>query len=453
MRKRLAPFVKHAFQTVDPGTKYKHNWHIDLICAYLEALTFGELGSQKLIINIPPRFLKSIIVTVAWPAWLLGRDPSEQILTSSYSSKLSVDHCMSCRLVTQSPWYRATFPDVELASDQNEKSRFKTTEQGLRAATSVGGASTGMGGNFLIVDDPLDPERAASEAERTTANNWIDQTWSSRKNDPETAAEVVVMQRLHQNDVTGHLLEQGGWEHLKVPQEATVQEYFSIRDFKHCRKPGELLHPERMGQEHVDDARRRLGTSGYEAQQQQEPTPPGGDMVKLDWFRRYRTAPARSEVEFLRFSLDTAYKEKDLNDPSVVGVWGLYQNVHYLLYVWRDRVGYPKLRHVVKNMAAQWHPDEIIIEDKASGQSLAQDLAEDGWPAIPIKPEGDKVVRMDNQAPMIEAGLVAVPEQAPWLHKYEQELLHFPRGEHDDQVDMTSQYLKRAKEPGEMLIG
>ncbi|MCK5610859.1 terminase, partial [Candidatus Pacearchaeota archaeon] len=218
MRNHLSPFIKKVFSTVDPGAVYKHNWHIDYMAEYLEACWLRQI--QNIIFNIPPRFMKSISTSVAFPAWGLGKEPSERFLCSSYAEKLAFQHSVDCRLVIESPWYSKVFPDTILSDDQNEKSKFVTTKRGHRISTSVGGGSTGEGGNFLVADDPINPKKASSVVERETANDWFSKTWASRKNDPKTACEILVMQRLHENDTTGYALQTGEWEHVVIPQEA-----------------------------------------------------------------------------------------------------------------------------------------------------------------------------------------------------------------------------------------
>ena len=221
LRQDLASFTAKVFHTVDPGTRYLDNWHVHLICEYLAACSRGEI--TRLVINLPPRHLKSICVSVAWPAWLMGHDPAARIMAASYSRELSVRHALDFRLVLASPWYRRLFPGLCVAPDQNEKHRLQTTARGHRIATSVGGAATGEGAGVLIVDDPHNPRQALSAAMRESALDWFDQTYSSRLDDKKRGVIVVVMQRLHERDLTGHLLAKGGWEHLCLPRPSAAR--------------------------------------------------------------------------------------------------------------------------------------------------------------------------------------------------------------------------------------
>jgi predicted phage terminase large subunit-like protein len=438
LRQRLSYFTRRTFATVDPGAIYLHNWHIDLIAEYLTACTYGQI--TRLLINMPPRYLKSISVSVAWPAWLLGHNPSAKILASSYSDKLSLKHSVDCRLVVQSDWYRRVFPGVVLTPDQNEKSKFVTTARGHRIATSTRGTATGEGGDYLIVDDAHDPRRAESPTERNNTIDWYDQTYSTRLNDKIKGVIVAVMQRLHYQDLSQHLIDQGGWTHLVLPAVAEVKTIIDYGRVHKVREVGDILHPEREGQAELERARKTLRTYGYAGQYQQAPVPRDGGMIKTQWVKRYGTAPARP-IRVVQ-SWDTAYKPGQLNDPSVCTTWAETANGYYLLDVWRDRVEYPALKRAVLSLADKYKPAAILIEDKASGQSLIQDIkSTTRLPVIAITPVADKLTRMSTQSPQIESGLVYLPESADWLVDYETELYTFPLSAHDDQVDSTSQYL------------
>ena len=444
MRGSLSAFTKKVFSTVDPGTPYKHNWHIDAICEYLEACTRREI--KRLVINMPPRMMKSICTTVAWPAWLLGNNPSEQIVTASFSASLSLKHSVDSRLVIQQPWYHNTFPRVQLSQDMNLKSEFMTTERGHRIATSVGGTVTGKGGNILIVDDPTDPQRAASKTERERANEWFDQTFSTRINDEKSGVMVIIMQRLHVEDLTGHVLDKDGWEILNLPMIAEKKEVIDFGRVKVTRKPGDLLHEERMGKKEIAQKKVDVGSYAFAGQYQQRPVPLEGGIVHIGWFKRYKTAPAK----FTRIiqSWDTASKDKEVNDPSACLTWGETDKGYYLLDVWKDRVEYPKLKKTATNLFLKWLPDVVLIEDKSSGQALIQDLRADEelkMPIIAIMPTADKVTRMSVASPMIEAGNCWLPVKASWLIDFENEVGNFPNVTHDEQVDGTSQFLSWVK--------
>ena len=438
MRRSLSAFVQKTFATVDPGTPYSHNWHIDLIAEYLEACTRREI--KRLIINIPPRYMKSIAVTVAWPAWLLGLNPSEQILAASYAYKLSVKHSIDCRLVIRSDWYRRAFPNVRIASDQDTKEKYVTTERGMRYATSVGGSAIGEGGNFLIVDDPTSATEASSDVQRQTANDWFDQGFATRLNDKANGVIVVVMQRLHANDLTGHLLQKGGWEHLCIPAVAPHKTLIDFGRVSVTREPGDPLHPAREDIAAIERQKVALGSYAFSGQYQQRPSPADGGMLKMHWFGRFD----QPEEKYKRIiqSWDTAYKKGTHNDPSCCLTFGERDNGHDLLHAVVGRMEYPELKFTMIRHAAEWHADAVLIEDKASGQSLIQDLRkETQLPVIAVNPNDDKVTRAVAVSPMIEAGRLRLPRHAAWLTDFESELMQFPNAAHDDQVDALSQFL------------
>lgn len=284
LREDFCGFIGKSFSVVSPHQPYLHNWHIALIAEHLEAVRRGEIS--RLIINMPPRALKSICVSVAWPAWLLGHDPTMRIMAASYSQRLATKHSLDCRMVMQSRWYQQLFPQVKLAKDQNEKDKFMTRQCGMRMATSVGGTATGDGGHILIADDPINPLQAQAEREREQANEWFDHTFSTRLDDKQRGAIVVVMQRLHETDVSGHLLAKGGWEHLCLPAVAEQTQRWHIGGRGFTRKCGSLLHAKRENKTLIERAKRDLGSAQFAAQYQQNPLPAEGGMVKLEWFCR-----------------------------------------------------------------------------------------------------------------------------------------------------------------------
>ncbi len=381
MRTRLAAFTRKAFSTVDPGAEYKHNWHVDLIAEYLEACTQREV--RRLVINIPPRYMKSISVTVAWPAWLLGNDPSARIVAASYAESLSFKHSTDCRLVVQSDWYRRAFPGVRLAPDQNEKRKFVTTARGQRFATSVGSSAIGEGGNFLIIDDPLSAAQATSDTERGKANTWFDQTFTSRLDDKENGVIVVVMQRLHADDLSGHLLAKGGWEHLRLPAVAEARTAIDFGRVSVTREPGDVLHPARESREAIDRQKVEMGSYAFAGQYQQRPAPAEGGIFKAEWLRRY-DRPQEHYQQVVQ-SWDTAYKPAQINDPSACTTWGVRPDGYDLLHVLAGRLEYPDLKSLVNRHAADWGATAVLIEDKASGQSLIQDLRrETQLPVVPV---------------------------------------------------------------------
>lgn len=285
LRSDFRLFMAKCFAHTNPATTYLPNWHIDLIGEYLAACQKGEI--TRLIVNMPPRMCKSLTVSVAWPAWLLGNQPSTRIMAASYSQRLSLKHALDCRHIMQSDWYAELFPQTRIVADQNEKHKCVTTERGQRFATSVLGTATGEGGDVLIVDDPLNPLQAASRTAREAVHGWFDQTFASRLDDKKRGVIVLVMQRLHADDLSGYLLEKGGWEQLCLPAVAPHGVSYKFGRVMKERAQGELLHEAREDAEGMERAKRELGSHAFAAQYQQNPLAEEGGMIKLEWFGRY----------------------------------------------------------------------------------------------------------------------------------------------------------------------
>src|ERR1700676_2745578 len=249
----LREFVRQAWIVVEPSTPFVPGFHIDAIVEHLEAVTRGEI--RNLLINVPPRHMKSLLVSVLWPAWEWIQHPERRWLFSSYAASLSIRDSIKCRTLIESPWYQTNWGDrFSLTGDQNAKARFENDRTGYRLATSVGGAATGEGGDRIVCDDPHNVQEAESDAVRQGTLDWWDVVMSTRLNDPRTAVKVIVMQRCHERDLSGHVLEQGGWEHLCLPAEYDGTVFQSSIGWSDPREQaGELLWPERFGRAEIVD--------------------------------------------------------------------------------------------------------------------------------------------------------------------------------------------------------
>jgi predicted phage terminase large subunit-like protein len=321
-------------------------------------------------------------------------------------------------------------------------------------ATSVGGVLTGRGADLIIIDDPLKPDEALSESRRKAVNEWYDHTLLSRLNDKAQGCIIIIMQRLHQDDLVGHVLEQEAWEVLSFPAIAEADETHLIesplgrRSFE--RRVGDILHPERESATTLAQIRETIGEYTFAAQYQQNPTPLGGAMVKTAWLRYYESGERPERFRRVLQSWDTANKATELSDYSVCTTWERVGNEFYLVDVFRQRLNYPDLKRKVKALADQHGPHTILIEDKASGTQLIQDLWAEGLYAIKAyePPQGtDKIMRLHAQTAIFENGRVLLPRHAPWLADYIAELTSFPGARHDDQVDSTTQALHHLREP------
>jgi predicted phage terminase large subunit-like protein len=445
-RSDFSTFAHRAFLELNPQASFLPNWHIDLIAAKLEACRRREL--TRLIINVPPRSLKSHLAAVCFPAFLLGHQPSSQIICASYGQDLANKHSLDCRTLMASLWYQRLFR-ARLASHRQSLQEFVTTENGFRLATSVGGVLTGRGADFIIIDDPLKPEEALSETLRKNANEWFDHTLRSRLNDKRTGCIIIIMQRLHEDDLVGHVLEKEQWEHIKLAAIAEedethlIESRYQVRTIQ--RKVGKALHPEREPVEILEHLRRTVGEYNFAGQYQQLPAPLGGGLVKAKWFRTYIHANLPKFNRTLQ-SWDTANKSTELSDYSVCTTWGQKGRRLYLLNVSRARLDYPSLKRAVRRLSCEFHPDNILIEDKASGTQLIQELINEGvYGVTRYEPQMEKIMRLHSVTSVIENGFVYLPNEAEWLSSYLHELTTFPNGRFDDQTDSTSQALDFAK--------
>jgi predicted phage terminase large subunit-like protein len=378
---------------------------------------------------MPPRHLKSITVSVAFPAFVLGHDPRQRIFSISYGSELYLKHARDFRSIVEAPWYARTFPGMRLSRSLDEETT--TTLKGFRKATSVGGVLTGLGGNMIILDDPQKPVDAQSKTRRDSLNQWFTNTLMSRLDNKETGAIIIVTQRVHMDDLSGHLMGgSGDWEVLSLPAIAETDERVPIGDDEfHYRHAGTALHPEHESLETLRGLQKDLGTYDFGAQYQQAPVPEGGAMVKREWLRLYDKAPERTAKTKVIMSLDIAAKDGLNSDYSVCTTFFVIDKHFYLVDLMRGHFEYPELKRRVLALAERHKPTAILIEDASAGISLAQEMRAMGHFRVkPVPVEHDKVTRLYVQTAKFEAGLVHLPKDAPYLADLLAELLAFPHG-------------------------
>lgn len=440
-RRSLVEFIRLAWHVVEPSTPYVHGWHIDAIADHLEAVSRGEI--RNLVINMPPRHAKSLLVSVFWPVWEWTTHPERRWLYSSYAASLSIRDSLKCRRLIESPWYQERWGSVfALTTDQNAKIRFDNDKTGYRIATSVGGAVTGEGGDRVIADDPHNVNDASSALIRQRTLEWWDQAMSTRLNDPKTGAKVIVMQRVHEEDLSGHVLKQGGYEHLKLPAEYEGTKTTTSIGWEDPRtEPGELLWPERFGADEIVTLKKAMGSYAAAGQLQQRPAPLEGGLLKKAWFQFYRTLP---KMDGLIQSWDMAFKDTKASDFVAGQVWGYVGADRYLVDRFKKRVDFSESVKAVLAMSEK-HPltRTKLIEDKANGPAVISTLKHTISGMKPVTPEGGKIARVNAVSPSIESGNVYLPhpDLAPWVEEFLEECTQFPNAAHDDEVDAMSQAL------------
>ena len=449
LRHDFAWFAARCFEELNPQTNLAMNWHLEIIAAKLMEVRQGKI--TRLIINLPPRHLKSLMASIAFPAWCLGHDPSAQILCVSYAQDLADKLARDCRSIMMSPWYRRIFP-TRLAAHRQAVQEFITTRQGYRLATSTGGVLTGRGADLIVIDDPLKPEEALSKARRDATNDWYANTLYSRLNDKRRGGIAIIMQRLQEDDLVGHVLGQEAWEVVRFPAIAEADEVHEIETIwgprRFTRRRDEALHPARESLATLAHIRRTIGEYNFAGQYQQSPAPLGGGLVKEAWFKRYGEKEFGESFDRIVQSWDTANKATELSDFSVCTTWGVRGKNLYLLGLLRQRLEYPALKRAVREQRDLFNASVVLIEDKASGTQLIQELIGEGCHGVTrYQPDCDKIMRLHAQTAMIENGFVHLPQTAPWLAEYLHELTVFPNGKHDDQVDSTAQFLDWFKKP------
>jgi predicted phage terminase large subunit-like protein len=433
-RVNFGAFAYAAYEVVHPHEPLCPNWHIDCICHHLAAMEAGRLPT-RIIVNLPPRSLKSYLVSVAWVAWLLGRKPSLRIICASYSEELAHKFSRDCRALMESRFYKRVFP-TRLNPKKSTETEFETTKRGSRLATSVGGTLTGRGGDVFIIDDPTKANDANSEVALEGANEWFRNTARSRLNDLSQSLVVVTQQRLHTDDLSGVLIERG-WPSLVIPAIATESQDYAVADGEvYYRATGELLQPDRDRPEAIEEIKLSVGSRIFAAQYQQNPTPPEGNMIKACWLRRYDSIPPRKKFRSMVLSCDPAGKTGIKNDYTAMTLVGIDAKEMYLLHVERGHWSVLEMQKRITALASQWEATHIIIEDTASGMGLIQLLKEQTQlPVIGQHSTDNKETRLTRHEGRFEAGRILLPTEAPWLADFENELLAFPSGRYDDQVD------------------
>ncbi len=452
--KKLTTFVKNAWDVLEPVTPLQWNWHIDYVCEHLEAVKAGQI--QKLIINIRPRSIKSNMATVCFPVWDWVDVPHDRFLFGSFADDLATSHSVKRRNLINSPWFQKGFGNrFKLSSDTDTKSYFSNEKTGFMKSLGMRGAVTGQGGEYIIIDDPHNPKGAESKVQREeTLDNW-DMMWSSRLNDRRTGKIIVIMQRLHENDLTGHILSKNlGYKHIKIPSIATHREvlYFPMSGREFVREQGDLMHPERDGPEQIDEEKKTLGPYGFSGQHQQDPVPASGGTFTSDMFD-YVPVPKPEDFDYQFIMADTAYEEKKENDFTVFTAFGVKDKELYIIDVWRKQIQAAKVEALIIPFIKRFSDYGFrgcYIEPKGHGIYLNQALPGKGI-MIPSEERRldfykdrtkGKVERANNAVPWLANRRVHINETILDKEELLAECLKFPKAAHDDFVDTVVDGIK-----------
>lgn len=502
----LAQFVRQAWHIIEPGQPYVHGWHIDFLCAHLEAITDGieqDDGSiyNRLLINVPPGTMKSLLVGVFWPAWEWGPKNMAHMryVCASHSLDLAIRDGLRMRRLITSEWYQERWGDrVKLTGDQNQKTKFENSATGFRQAAAAG-SITGSRGDRVIIDDPHSVDGANSDQQRESTTLWFQEAVPTRLNNPDSSAIVVVMQRLHEDDVSGVILDrQLGYDHVMLPMEYDPRRAMPTRlGMEDPRQAdGELLFPQRFPADVVERDKRVMGPYATAGQFQQEPAPRGGGVIKADWWALW-PRDAYPPMDYVVASIDTAYTTKTENDYSAMTVWGVFSGdldsatadnwsdrdgnrrsrmreasrfdeglrIKHLLpddpqstprvmlmQAWQERLELADLVAKIAKTCRAMKVDKLLVEGKASGLSVAQELrrlyGHEDWAVQLINPGSiDKLARLYSVQHLFSEGMIHAPDRS-WADMVIRQCEVFPKGKHDDLVDTVSQALRHMRETG-----
>jgi predicted phage terminase large subunit-like protein len=439
-RQDFMSFAMLCMAELNPGTKLLHNYHLEALAFRLERVRKG--ACRALMINMPPRYGKSVFTSVAFPAYILGVDPTRRIIVVSHSMELAVTLSNDFRRILNSAWYGQMFPETCGSRMKNTEQEIHTTRGGFRLAASIEGNLTGRGGHFLIFDDPINAADVYSDSKRSRVNALVREC-SLRIDDKKTGAIIIAMQRLHADDTCGHLLsEPNHWTVLSMPAIAEEDESIQLAENKFIvRHAGEALDPEREPVSVLNDTKSQCGSTIFQAHYQQRPVPRDGLIFKRDWLQWYDQVPNRTHSTMVYQSWDTAIKSGQNNDYTAGVTLMIQDKKFWVIDVVRARLDYPDLLKLARSHAERHQPTRVLVEDSGLGNALFQDLRRAGLNAIAIKPQRDKVTRMRAQAAKFEQQLVHFPRQAIWLGDCLDELLSVPNARFDDQVDALCQAL------------
>jgi predicted phage terminase large subunit-like protein len=487
----LIEFVRYFWSVLEPETKMVEGWLLEAICLHLEAITFGKI--TRCLINVPPGSMKSLMVNVFWPAWEWGamNMPHLRYVSFSYSSGLTERDNTKFRKLVMSEKYKELWGE-RFNLEKEGEIKITNDKTGSKFASSVKGIGTGERGDRVVIDDPHDVHKSESDVVRTDTLRWFRETITDRLNNLDDSAIIIIMQRVHQLDISGFILEQG-WPycHLMVPMEfESGREPYNPLGWKDPRtEDGDLAWPERFSPEAVANIEREKGSFAYAGQYQQRPSPRGGGIIQRNWWRPYTEAecgkfgvpwPKFPVMSYTVLSLDTAQTEKKQNDPTAGVVLGVCRDIWenrrlILMWAWAERLELYELIRKIEETAKKFKIDRVLIEDKASGHPVAQELRRRGRVISDVMshnpktkdradfgvqlmtPDGDHVARAYACQNLFECGLIYAPAESTgmgdflfkdWADRVIGELADLPKGAHDDLADAMTQALTHMRALG-----
>jgi len=460
-RENFYEFFVQAWQIIEPIKPLNENWHLKYLADLLQEIVMRIVRKEQrtcdYVINVPPATTKSSLVTIALPAWAWIVEPSFKIISASYADVLSHYHAGKTRDIILSDWYQDLFGDLyRMRLDVNKKSEFANSAEGMRYAVGSGGSAIGRHADLVICDDPINPKKSASTVELDAINDWWDTSISTRLTDANISTKLLVMQRLATNDLAGHCLKKGTYCHVCLPAELTPD--VAPAELAANYVDG-LLDPVRLNREALASFRTAMGTLGYVGQMLQSPVKTGGNMVKGAWFMEYTMSRLQDEATTEKlpltwnYTIDGAYTDKDDNDATAIIAYAQFKHSLYVRDVAAVRLEMPELIKFIPEFAMRngYNPraSRIYIEPKASGLSVAQMLKRTTHLNVVIDtpPKTDKVARVAECLPYIEAGRVHLLQGASFVKAFTDEVCAFPNYDHDDQVDALTMAVRRAIEP------
>ncbi len=453
-REDLHVFFSLVFPYIEPETTFRDAPHFQVLAEAFENVLSGK--TPRLLVAVPPRFGKSMLGSVALPAWALGRQPGTKIICASYVDQLSRGFAQKTRDVMVSDAYRSIFPGVGFEHGGNALEELRTSSKGYRLATSVGGMITGKGANLVIIDDPIKAVEAESDLVRQGVYDWLKGSIMSRFDLGEPGRMIVIMQRLHQDDLIGRLRDDSGWAMLEMPARAYQAVSYSLGGGKSWTlKPGELLYPAGFNEAAYAERRSSMSEASFNAQFQQRPDAAEGTLFKLKQFRRYDHPPHDHQTELIVQSWDLALSEESTGAFSVCTTWAIWGLKLYLLDVFRKKMEFPRLAYAVRQLQKKHHADFVILETTGIGKAVYQDARKDpdlAGKLVHHDPKLGKVERATMQVPKIERRRVHLPKAAPWLEVFEAEVAAFPLSKYADQVDSMVQFLRALDSSNQITI-